>query len=339
MQPGSPTAPVLDDGRRDPDAADLGLGAVRRHPHRAAVRHPAGPAGRSSRSTRRASRARAPRASTTRSSTGSRPTRTPSLVNDATLGQEPTRDLRRVLQRPAEDLRGAGGERGRAEGPGHQPQRDRRRVRPRGRGARAHRARPARHAARGPPGAVLAQRRAALAAPRSRSTPCPACAPRPATLDASTPFIDQARQLFRRSELRGAAKVLRGYTPTLVRLNQLTIPVLDQGRAPVGLHLATCWCPSPGRADPACPSCRQINNQPFFKQAPRGLVGLSGESRLSDGNLSYFHGQAVAPPVPGQPVQPPQRQRDPARARRPTAAAPRRRTVPTCPVRSRSRRT
>ena len=49
------------------------------------------------------------------------------------------------------------------------------------------------------------------------------------------------------------------------------------------------------------PELPQIDGQPFFIQAPRGLVGLSGESRLSDGNLSYFHGQAVAPPVPGNP--------------------------------------
>jgi virulence factor Mce-like protein len=52
------------------------------------------------------------------------------------------------------------------------------------------------------------------------------------TLARSLPFITQARRLFGRSELRGAARVLRAYIPSLVRLNNTTIPVLREGRAP-----------------------------------------------------------------------------------------------------------
>ncbi len=82
-----------------------------------------------------------------------------------------------------------------------------------------------------------------------------------------------------------------------MRLNELTIPVLDQGRA---LSACTSDVLVPfANAPIPMPELPQIDGQSFAVQSTRGLVGLSGESRLSDGNLSYFHGQATAPPVPG----------------------------------------
>jgi phospholipid/cholesterol/gamma-HCH transport system substrate-binding protein len=116
----------------------------------------------------------------------------------------------------------------------------------------------------------------------------------PETLRASGPFIDQARLLFRRQELRGAARVLRQQIPNLVGLNTSTIPVLEQGRAlsrctnKVLVPFARTGIPEPEFPD--------NHNQPFYKQAQRGFVGLSGESRLSDANNSFFHGSVVPPP-------------------------------------------
>jgi phospholipid/cholesterol/gamma-HCH transport system substrate-binding protein len=110
------------------------------------------------------------------------------------------------------------------------------------------------------------------------------------------PFIRQLRLLFRPTELRGAARVLRREIPDLVALNETTIPVLEQGRA-----LSACTnrvlVPFANTGIPL-PEFPELNNQPFRRQSGRGLVGLSGESRLSDGNLSFFHGQAGPPPNP-----------------------------------------
>jgi virulence factor Mce-like protein len=221
-----------------------------------------------------------------------------SLANDATLGQEPTRDLQRVLHgqqktfaalvEDEDSLKGLVTNFNVTAGAFAREDVALERTVP----ALRDTLRSARPALLSLNGALPSVRRFAVdALPGVRSTP--------ATLDASLPFIDQARKLFRRSELRGAAKVLRGYTPTLVRLNKLTIPVLDQGRA---LSACTSDVLLPfAKAPIPMPELPAIDGQPFYLQATRGLVGLAGESRLSDGNLSYFHGQAVAPPVPGNP--------------------------------------
>ena len=219
-----------------------------------------------------------------------------SLANDATLGEEPTRDLRRVLRgqqktfsalvENEDALKGLVTNLNVTAGAFAREDVALERSVP----ALRDTLRSARPALLSLNGALPSLRAFAVdALPGVRSTP--------ATLDASTPFIDQARKLFRRSELRGAAKVLRGYTPTLVRLNKRTIPVLDQGRA---LSACTSSVLVPFATAPIpMPELPQVDGQPFYLQASRGLVGLSGESRLSDGNLSYFHGQATPPPVPG----------------------------------------
>jgi hypothetical protein len=112
------------------------------------------------------------------------------------------------------------------------------------------------------------------------------------TIDASLPFVRQARLLVRPQELRGLVADLRPTIPALARLNRSTIPFLDEGRA-----LSACQnnvllpfskTPIP---DPDFP---QNSGEPFYKQGPRGFVGLAGESRLVDANTPMFHAQLNA---------------------------------------------
>jgi hypothetical protein len=109
------------------------------------------------------------------------------------------------------------------------------------------------------------------------------------TIDASMPFIHQVRLLVRPQELRGLVADLRPTIPALARLNQATIPFLNEGRA-----LSACQnnvivpysnTPIP---DPDFPA---NTNQLWYKQSSRGVVGLAGESRLTDGNSPMLHVQ------------------------------------------------
>jgi phospholipid/cholesterol/gamma-HCH transport system substrate-binding protein len=119
------------------------------------------------------------------------------------------------------------------------------------------------------------------------------------TIDASLPFIRQARLLVRRQELRGLAADLRRAIPDLARVNRGTIPLLDNQRAlsactrKVLVPFAKEPIPAPQHADKHPDS----TNQPFYKQAPRGLVGLSGESRVTDANTPFFHVQFSSGPA------------------------------------------
>jgi len=108
-----------------------------------------------------------------------------------------------------------------------------------------------------------------------------------ATLRESRPFIRQARGLVSEEELKGLTRDLRTTIPALARVNRSTIGLLDENRA-----LSACQSkvlvpfartPIP---DPDFPA---NNGQPFYKQGPRGFVGLSGESRIFDANSPLFH--------------------------------------------------
>ena len=134
------------------------------------------------------------------------------------------------------------------------------------------------------------------------------------TLEAALPFIRQARALVGPNELRGAARELKRQLPNLVNLNVSLVPFLGQARL-----LSSCTndvllpfakAPLPNPDEPG------NNNQPFFRQAPRGFVGLAGESRLSDGNNSFFHTSAVALGPQVRPAAPPDGGNQPP-ARRP----------------------
>ncbi len=112
------------------------------------------------------------------------------------------------------------------------------------------------------------------------------------TLELALPWIAQQRALMRESELRGLARALRGATPSLVRLNRSQVNFLKQARA-----LASCtntvltpWSRSPIPSAEPGNSGQEVRLQTF-----RGFVGLAGESRNNDANTPYFHIQTVAP--------------------------------------------
>ena len=121
------------------------------------------------------------------------------------------------------------------------------------------------------------------------------------TIDASLPFITQVRLLVRKQELRGLARDLRFAIPDLARLNAATIPLLNTTRA-----LSACQnnVLVPFSNTPIVdPDFRNKpgydggqSGQPFKKEAPRGLVGLSGESRTGDSNSPMFHVQLGSGP-------------------------------------------
>jgi len=107
------------------------------------------------------------------------------------------------------------------------------------------------------------------------------------TLRASRPFIRQARLLVSEQELKGLTRDLRTTIPAIARVNRSTIGLLNENRALSACQnnvlLPFARTPIP---DPDFPN---NSGQPFYKQGPRGFVGLSGESRLFDANSPLFH--------------------------------------------------
>ncbi len=108
-------------------------------------------------------------------------------------------------------------------------------------------------------------------------------------IDASLPFVKQARRLVSARELKGLTKDLRATVPDLVGLQKGQVGFQGENRT-----LSSCQnevllpfskTPIP---DPDFP---ENSGQPFFKQAPRGLAALSGESRISDSNSPQVRAQ------------------------------------------------
>jgi len=114
------------------------------------------------------------------------------------------------------------------------------------------------------------------------------------TIDASLPFIRQARRLVADDELKGLAADLRSAIPDLVDLQRGSIGFFEQTRLlsscqnRVLLPFATEPIPEPQFPD--------NTGQPFYKQSSRGLVGLSGESRIHDAQTPMFRVQAAGGP-------------------------------------------
>jgi virulence factor Mce-like protein len=115
------------------------------------------------------------------------------------------------------------------------------------------------------------------------------------TLDAQLPFVRQLRRLVARRELGGLASRLRRTVPHLTRLNKGTRLTLAENRA-----LASCQnkvlvpfarTPIP---DPSFPS---HTGEPWYKEAGRAFVGLSGESRIADANSPMFRVQIGGGPT------------------------------------------
>ena len=118
------------------------------------------------------------------------------------------------------------------------------------------------------------------------------------TLKEALPFIRQARGLVSRNELRGTARELRAQLPRLTLLNRRLVPFLEQARRASSCtdNVLVPWASSP-IPNPDEPG---NNNQRVYRQFNRGLVGLAGESRITDGNLSYFHTSGVSGINPSQ---------------------------------------
>jgi len=123
------------------------------------------------------------------------------------------------------------------------------------------------------------------------------------TLDAAIPFMRQARALMSPRELRGTARILRATIPAVVAFNRSSIPLLGETRA-----LSACTnnvlvpfmeleVPNPDEPE--------NDGQRVRHQLQRGFPGLSGESRLSDGNNQFFHAGAVPPANSVRPGPPP----------------------------------
>src|SRR3954453_1277517 len=121
-------------------------------------------------------------------------------------------------------------------------------------------------------------------------------------LDASQPFIHQARLLVRRQELGGTAAALRKYIPSLVRLNERSVPLSSEAR-----QLSACTnkvlVPFEHTKIPDVDD-HDNTDQDVRYQLQRGFPGLSGESRLSDGNTQFFPGSGVPSPMKVQPAPP-----------------------------------
>lgn len=145
-------------------------------------------------------------------------------------------------------------------------------------------------------------------------------------IDANLPFIRQARRLVSEAELKGLTDDLRVVLPDLVGLNKGQTSFLAEGRA-LSACQSNVLAPFATKPVPS-PDFPGLNGQPFYKLSSRGLVGLSGESRIVDSNSPLFHfnfgsgpytlvqpgedgsntfGSALFPPVGVRPARPDRR--------------------------------
>ncbi|MET0824028.1 MAG: MlaD family protein [Solirubrobacterales bacterium] len=112
----------------------------------------------------------------------------------------------------------------------------------------------------------------------------------PETLRAATPFVAQIRALVSERELRGLVADLRPTIPKLAKLARRTLPFLNQSRA-----LASCfnevvipWAND--TVEPVDPG-NQYPHEPFgrvFEETAYGLTGIASESRSGDANGQYI---------------------------------------------------
>ena len=116
----------------------------------------------------------------------------------------------------------------------------------------------------------------------------------PATLRAATPFVAQIRALVSQRELRGLVADLRPTIPKLAQLARRTLPFLDQTRA-----LSSCfnevvipWAND--TVEPVDPT-NQYPHEPYgrvFEETAYGLTGIACESRSGDANGQYVRVEA-----------------------------------------------
>jgi phospholipid/cholesterol/gamma-HCH transport system substrate-binding protein len=111
-------------------------------------------------------------------------------------------------------------------------------------------------------------------------------------LNAAIPWIVQARGLVSEDELKGLSADLRQAVPSLVKLNKRLVPALKQLRA---LSSCTSSVLVPFFESPI-PSIEAGNSGRLVRsQIMHSFVGLAGESRVNDANTPVFHIQGVSP--------------------------------------------
>lgn len=103
-------------------------------------------------------------------------------------------------------------------------------------------------------------------------------------IDASMPFLREARGLFSQAELRGLVADLRPTVPSLAKLNQELVPLYRQVRAAAGCENDVIIPWSHGTlSDPNFPS-----KGPVYQEGVKWLPGIAGESRSGDANGQWF---------------------------------------------------
>jgi phospholipid/cholesterol/gamma-HCH transport system substrate-binding protein len=112
------------------------------------------------------------------------------------------------------------------------------------------------------------------------------------TLARALPFMRQLRALVGPAELRGLARELRRHAPGLTRLSLRSVPLLARARG-VGACTNTVLAPffQSRIPDPDFPA---NSDQRVINQMQRSFVGLAGESRLFDANPPYYRIQVVS---------------------------------------------
>jgi phospholipid/cholesterol/gamma-HCH transport system substrate-binding protein len=170
------------------------------------------------------------------------------------------------------------------------------------------------------------------------------------TIDASMPFVREARKLVSPPELRGLTADLRPTVPSLARLADTSIPLYEQVRAASSCQneVILPWSKDKieDRNFPA--------NGPVFQESVKWLPGIAGESRSGDANGQWFRvslnpanfaykGEAGRLFLTGSPIQgvnpPPPKKSDGTIQRAPlepdvpceTQQAPDLRTIPAAP--------
>jgi virulence factor Mce-like protein len=115
------------------------------------------------------------------------------------------------------------------------------------------------------------------------------------TLDAQIPFVQQARQLVSKPEARGLVAQLRPTVPLLARLNRRQTEGFEETRALSSCQnnvlLPFAQTPVP---DPDFP---EASGDEWYKVGARVLVGLAGESRITDANSPMARVQAGGGPT------------------------------------------
>ena len=123
-------------------------------------------------------------------------------------------------------------------------------------------------------------------------------------IDASLPLVEQLRELVSQPELRGLVDTLRPTVPSLTRLNTRTAPLYEQLRAASSCQNEQIlpWSLDTIE-DPVFPAVG-----PVYVESAKPLGGLAGESRSGDANGQWFRvlltgGQYAYPQPAGNIIQ------------------------------------